>query len=280
MQAAIFDPANRIVPMAFTYTLPPFHDSLTAAELGITQLIGEATTYYAGSTQSRKNNIFEAISRFDGVIIAPGEEFSFNTALGDISPETGFVQGKIILGGRTVDGVGGGVCQVSTTLYRAALTAGLPISERSSHGYRVGFYEQGNFPPGLDAAIYQPTQDLRFVNDTGHHILIETSVFHGSDSVQFRLYGTNAGRQVVMEGPTIRNMTPPPATLYEVNSELAPGQSLQVDWAKEGADVTWTRIILDASGQEIRRDTIYTHYMPWAAVVQVASGDPRLTASG
>lgn len=280
MQAAIFDPAHRIVPMAFSYTLPKYHDSVTAAELDITQLVGEATTYYAGSTQPRKDNIFEAMSRFDGVMIAPDEVFSFNDALGDISPETGFVQGKIILGGRTVDGVGGGVCQVSTTLYRAALAGGFPIAARSSHGYRVGFYEQNNFPPGLDAAIYQPTQDLKFINDTDYHILIETSVFPGSDAVQFRLYSTNPGRQVVMEGPVIRNVTPPPATIYEANAEIPPGQSLQVDWAKEGADVTWVRIILDASGQEIRRDTIYTHYRPWAAVVQVASGDPRLTASG
>ncbi|NWG18413.1 MAG: VanW family protein [Chloroflexi bacterium] len=280
LEAAIFDPANRTVPMAFTYTLPAFHEGLTAAELGITELVGEATTYYTGSTQSRKDNIFEAISRFDGLIIAPGEVFSFNTYLGDISPETGFVQGKIIYGGRTVDGVGGGVCQVSTTIYRAALAAGFPITERYSHGYRVGFYEQNNFPPGLDAAIYQPTADFKFLNDTPYHLLIETSVFPGSNAVQFRLYSTNPGRQVVMQGPDIRNLSSPPATVYEANAELAPGQSLQVDWAKEGADVTWERIILDASGQEIRRDTIYTHYQPWAAVIQVASGDPRLSQNG
>lgn len=280
MEAAIFDPGSRIVPMAFTYTLPKYHEGLTAAELGITELVGEATTYYAGSTQSRKNNIFEAMARFDGLMIAPGEEFSFNTLLGDISPETGFVQGKIILGGRTVDGVGGGVCQVSTTVYRAAVAAGFPITARSSHGYRVGFYEQNNFPPGLDAAIYQPTQDLKFVNDTPYHLLIETSVFPGSDAVQFRFYSTNPGRQVVMEGPVIRDVTPPPPTVYEANSEIPPGQSLQVDWSAEGADVTWTRRILDANGNEIRTDTIFTHYRPWAAVVQVASGDPRLMSSG
>jgi vancomycin resistance protein YoaR len=280
MEAAIFDPGNRIVPMAFAYTLPKYHEGLTAAELGITEQVGEATTYYVGSTQSRKNNIFEAISRFDGLIVAPGEEFSFNAYLGDISPETGFVQGKIILGGRTVDGVGGGVCQVSTTLYRAVLAGGFPITARSSHGYRVGFYEQNNFPPGLDAAIYQPAQDFKFVNDTSYHLLIETSVFPGSDAIQFRLYSTNPGRQVVMEGPDIKNVAPPPATIYEASGEIPPGQSLQVDWAKEGADVTWLRRILDASGNEIRTDTIYTHYQPWAAVVQVASGDPRLSPGG
>lgn len=280
LETAIFDPANRIAPMAFTYTLPTYHEGLTAAELGITELVGEATTYYTGSTQSRKDNIFEAISRFDGLIIGPGEVFSFNTHLGDISLESGFVQGKVIYGGRTVDGVGGGVCQVSTTVYRAALAAGFPITERYSHGYRVGFYEQNNFPPGLDAAIYQPTADFKFLNDTPYHLLIETSVFPGSNAIQFRLYSTNPGRQVVMQGPDIRNLSSPPATVYEANAELAPGQSLQVDWAKEGADVTWVRIILDASGQEIRRDTIYTHYQPWAAVIQVASGDPRLSQSG
>jgi vancomycin resistance protein YoaR len=277
MEAAVFDPANRIVPLAFVYDLARYHNSLTAAELGITQLVGEATTYYAGSTQSRKDNIFVALSRFDGLMIGPGEEFSFNTHLGDISPETGFVQGKIIYGGRTIDGVGGGVCQVSTTVYRAALAAGFPITERYSHGYRVGFYEQNNFPPGLDAAIFQPTADFRFKNDTPYHLLIETSVIPGQDAVQFRLYSTNPGRQVVMEGPVIRNMTPPPPPIYEANSAIPPGQSLQVDWAKEGADVTWTRIILDASGREIRRDTIYTHYQPWGAVVQVAPGDARLS---
>lgn len=280
LETAIFDPARRIVPMVFTHTLPTYHDGLTAAELGITELVGEATTYYSGSTQSRKNNIFEAMTRFDGLIIGPGEEFSFNTLLGDISPETGFVQGKVIYGGRTVDGVGGGVCQVSTTVYQAAVFAGFPITERHSHGYRVGFYELNGFPPGLDAAIFQPTADLRFVNDTSYHLLIETSVFPGSDAIQFRFYSTNPGRQVVMQGPVIRDLTPPPPTIYEANRELQPGQSLQVDWAKEGADVLWTRLILDSNGSEIRRDPIYTHYLPWAAVVQVAAGDQRLSPGG
>ncbi len=280
LEAAIFDPANRVVPMAFTYELPRYHNNLTAAELGITQLVGEATTYYTGSTQSRKDNIFEAMSRFDGLVIGPGEVFSFNYWLGDISPETGFVQGKIIYGGRTVDGVGGGVCQVSTTIFRAAVNAGFPITERHSHGYRVGFYELNNFPPGLDAAIFQPTADFKFLNDTPYHLLIETSVFPGQDAVQFRLYSTNPGRQVVLEGPVIRDVTPAKPTIYEANPQLQAGQSLQVDWAKEGADVVFTRRILDATGQEIRKDTIYTHYQPWAAVVQVPPGDPRLAQSG
>ncbi len=273
---AVFDPQNRVVPLAFSYTLPRYSSNITAAELGITQMVGEATTYYVGSTQSRTQNIIEALERFNGLIIAPGEEFSFNAHLGDISVETGFVQGKIIFGGRTVEGVGGGVCQISTTIFRAALKAGFPISERHSHGYRVGFYEQNNQPPGLDAAIFQPTADFRFVNDTPHHLLLETSVFPQDQSVQFRLYSTNPGRQVILEGPVIRDVVPARNTIFESNAQLQLGQEVYVDWAKEGADITFTRRILDAQGNEIRTDTIFTSYQPWAAVIQVAPTDPRL----
>jgi vancomycin resistance protein YoaR len=273
---AIFSTSSRIVPLAYSYTLPRYNDNMTASELGITQLVAEATSHYTGSTQSRIANIIEAAQRFDGLIIAPGEEFSFNTYLGDISVEEGFVQGKIIFGGRTVEGVGGGVCQVSTTIFRAALKGGFPITERNSHGYRVGFYELNGSPPGLDAAIFQPTADFRFVNDTEYHLLLETSIFPQEQAVQFRLYSTNPGRQVVIEGPTIRDTVPALSTIYELNPELQPGQEMYVDWAKDGADVTFTRRILDSAGGEIRTDTIYTHYLPWAAVVQVAAGDPRL----
>jgi vancomycin resistance protein YoaR len=277
LKTGIFDTSNRIVPLAFTYTLPKFSSNTTAAELGIKELVADATTYYAGSTQARKNNIILAASRFDGLIIAPGEEFSFNKYLGDISPETGFVQGKIIFGGRTIDGVGGGVCQVSTTAFRAALKAGFPITERNSHGYRVGFYEQNGSPPGLDAAIFQPDADFRFVNDTPYHLLIETSIPFGSDSIQFRFYSTNPGRQVVMEGPVVRDVVPALPTVFQANAEIPAGQQRYVDWSAEGADVTFIRHVMDASGKEIRKDTIYTHYLPWAAVVQVAPGDPRVT---
>jgi vancomycin resistance protein YoaR len=276
LREGIFTPNNRIVPLAFNYALPKFSSNTTAKELGITEIVAEATTYYAGSTQARKSNIIQAAAQFDGLIIAPGEEFSFNKYLGDISPETGFVQGKIIFGGRTIDGVGGGVCQVSTTAFRAALKAGFPITERNSHGYRVGFYEQNGSPPGLDAAIFQPTADFRFVNDTPYHLLIETTIPFGTDSLQFRFYSTNPGRQVIMEGPVIRDVVPALTTVYQQNAEIPLGQYKYVDWAAEGADVTFTRKILDGTGKLVRTDTIYTHYLPWAAVVQVAPGDSRL----
>ncbi len=274
LEAAIFNPTNRVVPLAFTYELPRYHNDVTAAELGITELVSQATTSYAGSTQARIDNIAQSASRFDGLIIAPGELFSFNGYLGDISPEAGYVSGKVIVGGRTVDGVGGGVCQVSTTAFQAAFYAGYPIQERYAHGYRVGFYEYGE-GVGMDAAIYTPDLDFKFYNDTDYHLLIETSVLPGSTSVQFRFFSTNPGRQVVKEGPRISGIEPPAATVYEVNPDLLPGQSMQVDWPAEGAYVEVTRIILDDNGQVLNREIFASQYQPWGAVVQVAPGDAR-----
>ncbi|NWF68130.1 MAG: VanW family protein [Chloroflexi bacterium] len=277
LEAAVFatDPASRTIPLAFDYTLPRYHEGLTAAELGITQLVAEATTYYTGSSQARRDNIALAASRFDGIIIGPGEEFSYNYWLGDVSPEAGFVEGFIIQGGRTVRGVGGGVCQVSTTAFQAAFYAGFPVLERYAHGYRVGYYEAGE-GVGMDAAIYTPDFDFRFLNDTPYHLLIETSLFPAQNAVQFRYYSTNPGRTVVKEGPLITGVVPHGPTLYEANPQIPLGQSLQVDWAADGADVTVTRIVLDLSGNEIRRDTFFSHYEPWQAILQVSPSDPIL----
>jgi vancomycin resistance protein YoaR len=276
MEAAIFNPSNRVVPLVFDYALPDYHNNVTAAELGITEMVSQGTSFYTGSTRSRIDNIILAASRFDGIIIAPGETFSFNEYVGNITPEEGYVSGKVIYGGRTIDGVGGGVCQVSTTAFRAAFYAGFPFVERHAHGYRVGYYERGD-PEGvgMDAAIYTPDLDMRFINDTPYHLLIETSVFPANSSVQFRFYSTNPGRQVVKEGPVIRDVTSPLPTRFEINPDLTNGQELYVDWAAEGAYVEVTRRILDANGVETRRDTIRSQYQPWGAIVQVASGDPR-----
>ncbi len=282
VENALFNtnPNARRIPVAFTPVLPDYHNNITATELGITTLISQATTYYTGSTQSRIANIIEAAQRFDGIILAPGEEFSFNRLLGNISPEDGFVEGFVIIGDRTVRGVGGGVCQVSTTVFQAAFYAGFPVTERYAHGYQVGYYDRGE-GTGMDAAIYQSDDpraslDLRFLNDTPYHLLIETSVYPAEDAVQFRFYSTNPGRQVIKEGPTIQNVTPPRATSFVANPEIPLGQERWVDWPAEGAYVVVTRKILDNAGQEVRADQFRTQYQPWGAVVQVNPADSRL----
>jgi vancomycin resistance protein YoaR len=287
LEAAIFNPDvnARMVSMAFNYNLPQFHEGITAAELGITELVSEATTYYIGSTQNRITNIIEAAQRFDGVMIAPGAEFSFNTLLGDISPEEGFAEGFVIYGDRTIKGVGGGVCQVSTTAFQAAFYGGFDITEWHSHGYRVGYYERGE-GVGMDAAIYQgdpalneTSLDFRFVNDTNYHLLIETSVYPADQSLQFRFYSTNPGRQVVKEGPAISNVVPARPTTYVANTDIGLGQERWVDWPAEGSYVVVTRRILDTNGQEISHDDFKRQYAPWGAVIQVNPSDTRLTTT-
>ncbi len=277
LEDAIFRYDSRIVPMAFDFVQPDYHNNITAAELGITQLIAESTTYYTGSPVNRIHNITEGVSRYDGLIIGPGEEFSFNYWLGDMSEEAGFVQSLVIQGERTVDGIGGGICQVSTTIFRAAFFGGFRIIERNTHAYRVGYYEL-NAPPGLDAAIWTPDRDFRFQNDTEHHLLIEASIYPAESAVQFRLYSTNPGRQVVIEDPIVRNPEPAPQTIYTVNRNLQPGEVRQLEWAVEGADVTVYRQILDNEGNLISEDNIFTHYVPWGALYEVPSGDSRASS--
>lgn len=281
MESQVFDPANRVVPISFDTRLARYHDNITAAELGITRLISTGDSFYVGSSQARIDNIIRATQRFDGIIIPPGDEFSFNEWVGDISPESGYVSSRVIYGGRTIDGVGGGVCQVSTTVFRAAFYAGVPITERAAHGYRVGYYEQRGEGPGFDAAIYVDSDprralDFRFINDTGAPILIEASIYPATSQVQFRFYGADTRRQVVKDGPMIRDVVPPAPTRFEANPALSAGQQLQVDIPAEGAYVQVTRIILDANGNEIDRDIFASQYQPWGAIIQVPPGDPRL----
>jgi vancomycin resistance protein YoaR len=178
----------------------------TLADLGITELIAEGKSYFTNSAQYRITNIKAGVKLVDGVLVAPGAEFSFNDTVGvELDESKGFVQGEAIVNNKVVVEYGGGICQDSTTIYRAAFYAGLPITARTSHSSRLGFYEIGE-TVGMDAAIFTGTgPDLRFRNDTEHWILIDGVVDDVEQSVAFRLYGTNvAGRTVERSEPVIQ----------------------------------------------------------------------------
>lgn len=275
LEDAVFSRDARVVPMVFDYRPPRYHSGVSAAELGITELVAQATTYYWGSWQNRRDNIELGAGKLHGIIIAPGEEFSFNRHLGPITSAAGYQDSAVIFGGRTVTGIGGGICQVSTTMFRLAFSGGYAITERNSHGYRVGYYEYAGAGPGLDAAIWQPTSDFRFLNNTPHHLLIEGEFMSAKDALQFRIYSTPHWRTVI-EVPIIRDIVEAPPPHFEENPNLLPGQIQQVDYAADGADVWVYRNIYDSAGNLIKRDQAYTHYQPWQAVFEVAPGDPRL----
>lgn len=160
----------------------------TLDSLGIKTRIGTATTTFAGSPVNRTYNIGVGARKFNGVIIKPGEDFSFNTVLGDVGPETGYLPELVIKENATVPEYGGGLCQVSTTMFRTAMDAGLPITARTNHAYAVHYYA----PIGMDATIYPPYPDLRFKNNTPGNILVQTS--QAGTSLTYEFYGTSDGR--------------------------------------------------------------------------------------
>jgi len=232
--------------------------------LGIKELIGRGSSTYYHSIPTRVHNVALAASRINGTLVKPGDTFSFNQVLGEVSASTGYQKAYIINEGRTTLGDGGGVCQVSTTLFRALLNAGMPITERQAHAYRVTYYEQGS-PPGLDATVYSPTPDLKFTNNTPGHILIEAVVDTTNYSLIFELYGTNDGRVSTISKPVVTNVSAPPPDLYQDDPTLPVGTIKQIDWKAWGAKVTFNYSV-KKGGEEMFSKTFISNYKPWQAI--------------
>lgn len=245
-------------------TVEPAVTNDKANKMGIKELVGGGTSLFQHSIENRIFNLGLAASRLNGIIIPPGQIFSFTKTVGDISSLTGYKQAYVIENGKTVLGDGGGVCQVSTTLFRAALNAGLPIVERHPHAYRVGYYEQDS-GPGIDAAIYYPNVDLKFKNDTGHSLLIQSYVDYNQQRLSFELYGTKDTREAIIGKPVIVSETPAPETLYQDDPTLPKGQTKQIDFAAPGANVYFTRTV-KKDGKVTISDKFVSNYRPWQAV--------------
>lgn len=231
---------------------------------GITEQIGVGNSTYRGSIPGRIHNVALAASKINGTLLAPNETFSFNKVVGDISQKTGFQQAYVISGGKTILGDGGGVCQVSTTLFRAAMNAGLPIVERRPHSYRVGYYEQ-DAGPGLDATVFSPTTDFKFTNDTGHYLLIQATVDSKKTSLTFKFYGTSDGRVAEVTKPVITDQIAPPEDLYVDDPTLKVGQTKQVEHKAWGGRSTFTYTV-KRNGEIVSQKKFVSVYQPWQAV--------------
>lgn len=249
---------------------PPKVTTDQVNNLGIKELLGRGKSHFRGSISPRIHNISLASSKFNGILVAPEEIFSFNKALGDVSVYTGYKQAYIIRDGRTVLGDGGGVCQVSTTLFRALLKAGLPIIERRAHSYRVSYYEQDS-PPGLDATVYDPTTDLKFKNDTPGHILIQTIFDASTSTLIFEIYGTSDARVVTLSKPITTSSVAPPEDLYVDDPSVPIGQVKQIDYKAWGAKVVFDYKV-ERNGQVIHEKTFASNYRPWQAVYLRGTG--------
>jgi vancomycin resistance protein YoaR len=265
------------IPVALVITQPEVPDNVTAASLGITGLVISQTTYFYGSSAPRIQNIETAASRFHGVLVAPGATFSMASVLGNVSLDTGYAEALIIVGNRTIQGVGGGVCQVSTTLFRTVFFGGYPVAERHSHAYRVGYYELNaanqvdSRMAGLDATVFVPEVDFKFTNDTPYWLLMETYTNVQARTLTWKFYSTPDNRIVDGESTGLQNIVEPPDPVYEEDPKLAEGEIEQVDWAVAGADVSISRTVLK-DGKVYIEDNYATHYIPWRAVYQYGPG--------
>jgi vancomycin resistance protein YoaR len=274
----------QVATLTVDTTEPAVKSDATAAALGIADNIISYSTYFRGSSLPRIQNIKTAAESFHGLLIAPGETFSMGQGLGDVSLDNGYAEAMIIYGNKTIKGVGGGVCQVSTTLFRTAFFAGFPIVERAAHAYRVSYYEQSESAinpklAGLDATVYFPLVDMKFVNDTPYWLLMETYVNEGARRITWKFYSTSDGRTVDWETTGPINRVPAPDPVFLENPDFEPGQVKQTDWAAEGADVQVIRRV-SRGGQLINQDYFNTHYAPWQAVCEYGPGteDPERRA--
>lgn len=239
--------------------------------LGIRELVGRGVSYFAGSIANRMFNVELGSNRINGTLVAPGDTFSFNKSVGEVAGATGYKQAYVISAGKTVLDDGGGICQVSTTVFRAALNAGLPIVSRTGHAYRVGYYEQNGFGPGLDATVWSPSVDFVFKNDTAHHILVQTIFDPYQSRLEVDLYGTRDGRVAEISTPVVSNVTPAPPEKREDDPSLPKGTVKQVDFAAAGANTYFTRKVY--RGDKLLSDDVFrTNYRPWQAVYLVGTG--------
>ena len=230
--------------------------------LGIEELVGVGKSNFSGSPVNRRHNIRTGATALNGLIISPEEEFSVNKALGEINGATGYLPELVIKGNKTIPEYGGGLCQIATTVFRLALDAGLPITARRPHSYRVSYYE----PAGTDATIYSPNPDLKFINDTPAYLLLQTRV-EGNELI-FEFWGTSDGRKVEMTEPKIYNFVSPGPTKIVETEDLAPGEKKCTERAHTGADAEFTRKIIPKLG-EVKEEVWFSRYTPWSAVCLV-----------
>lgn len=235
-------------------------------ELGITGLLATGDSNFLGSSWERAENVRVSAEHLTHTLVRPGETYSFNDSIGPITLDNGFVQGMIIHGSRIVEDIGGGACQASTTVFRAALKAGLPI-DHEFHTFRLAMYEHDGWPPGLDAAIFQPEDpndwatDLYFTNNTDNWLLVEFVI--NDTHAYCSIYGTPPGYDVEIEVPYISEPKKPEGPIETEDPALDRGERQQVGWPTNGYDVQAIRRIYK-DGELVQKEGLPNPWEFWS----------------
>ena len=242
------------------------------AQRGVLNYVTTGTSSYAGSPDFREKNILVGASKLDNFFIAPGHVFDFNNEIGQIDASTGFVKGFVISDGTLQKEDGGGICQVSTTIFRALYKAGLPIVERHDHSHRVKYYD----PVGFEATVYAPDLNLKMKNDTGKYLFVQAGWDKQAQSLRFDIFGANTGRTVNISKPVITNFkAPPKKPSYTQDNRVALNTRRLLDQPMQGMTSVITRTI-KVKGKTVSQDKLKSTYKPWAAVYGVNPKDKRL----
>jgi vancomycin resistance protein YoaR len=273
------DQGIRTIQLNPRYVAVPI-DKNNLGSLGITGLISEGKSDFTGSAPYRVTNIQAGLALLDGVLVAPGDEFSFDDTVGQIDETNGFVKGYAIIQSRTQLEFGGGICQDSTTVFRAAFWAGLPITERWGHSFYISWYDKYG-PTGMDATIFTGGPDLKFLNDTGHWILMQTYSNPKTGVASVRLYGTSINRKVEMTQVIRDRITAPTTPVFVTDPEQPAGAVKQSDHARDGLTIEIVRTVTDASGVARDPDKYTTRFKPWPNIfvfnpVDLAGNTPKI----
>ena len=227
--------------------------------LGIVDILGAGTSTFRDSHTNRIKNIANAVKRLNGILIKPGEEFSANKFAGPYTRENGFLPEMVIKGDRIIPEIGGGMCQIGTTLFRMAMNSGMPITERRNHSLVVGYYaDPVNGNPGTDATLYEPDIDFRFLNDTGNYILLQTEIDYKKQMLTFTLWGKKDGRSGSYSRPVVSKWIPA-GKLREIESDtLKPGER-KCQNAFRGAIASFVYTRITPQGEKIEKvyDSVY-----------------------
>ena len=250
---------NRVATLALAVEQPK-RTTAEAQAMGITGTVGAYETFYGG-VPNRIHNVQLVAHLVDHKFIAPGETFSFNGTTGERSAAKGFLEAPVIVNGELQTGLGGGVCQVSTTVFNAAYQAGLPITARTNHALYISHY-----PLGRDATVNYPDTDLKFVNDTGHWLLLRTWV--GSSSLTVALYGTPVHRRVESVTAPLRTVAPPPVR-KTIDATLAPGQVVVDDYGAPAQSTSVERKVYAPDGKLLSDSTWYSSYVAVPKLIRV-----------
>ena len=259
--SAALRPQSRVARVLVT-TQQPARSTREARAMGIRHLVGGYETIYGGDA-NRIHNV-QLVSRLiDGHLIAPGATFSFNRTTGARTAEKGFREAPVIINGELQTGLGGGVCQVSTTVFNAAYEAGLNITARTNHALYISHY-----PLGRDATVNYPDTDLRFVNDTKHWLLLRT--FVGSSSLTVGLYGTPTHRRVVTQTHPLVETGEPPVK-HEPDASLTEGETVVEDGGEPSRTTSVRRLVYTAGGKLLYDNTWYSSYQAEPKIVLVGT---------